>query len=287
MRKSCWYIGDIHGEIRLLDTLLEHLELLNPTQVVCLGDYIDRGPHPRLVVDRLMQLQWPGALLLGNHEVMMLNALNDMGMGYSPMEQWYHNGAEPTICDFGFNSFFSFRSELQARYLDFFHSLPLSHVTGLNSSLKILATHAGVSPAIPLKDQLAIVNYQAHNHYLIEHYLEMADSFLWSRDDFFSSVPDLWAGYLVVHGHTPVERMKRFARGNGMWHFHFVDNDLCFRKERKSDRVVSIDIDSGSAITGRLSALGFIEEASGGVRMQSFTVSRDQLLARDLGMLEF
>ena len=43
--KNYWIIGDIHGEIRLLDSLLEQILTYDPAEIVFLGDYIDRGPH--------------------------------------------------------------------------------------------------------------------------------------------------------------------------------------------------------------------------------------------------
>ena len=70
--KNCWYIGDIHGEIGLLDKLLEAIRKYKPYQIVFVGDYIDRGPHTREVIDRIMELELPVACLMGNHEQMML-----------------------------------------------------------------------------------------------------------------------------------------------------------------------------------------------------------------------
>ncbi len=56
-------------------------------------------------------------------------------------------------------------------------------------------------------------------------------------------------------------KLKRFIESNGKTAFHFVENDLCIRKDKASGRIVSIDIDSGSTISGRLSGLGFFVEA--------------------------
>ena len=43
--KNYWFIGDIHGEIDLLDSLLTAILKHNPDRITFLGDYIDRGPH--------------------------------------------------------------------------------------------------------------------------------------------------------------------------------------------------------------------------------------------------
>ena len=51
---------------------------------------------------------------MGNHEMMMLNAMDDMGYGGSPIELWYYNGGEATMHSFGFTSFFTFQSQMEA-----------------------------------------------------------------------------------------------------------------------------------------------------------------------------
>ena len=60
--KNYWIIGDIHGEMALLDQLLENIDRFNPEVIVFLGDYIDRGPHVKEVVDRIMNLESKGGL---------------------------------------------------------------------------------------------------------------------------------------------------------------------------------------------------------------------------------
>ena len=44
----------------------------------------------------------------------------------------------------------------------------------------------------------------------------------------------MWDGYLVVHGHTPILKLKRFVSSNGNKDFFFVDNDLCIRKDAET-----------------------------------------------------
>ena len=54
--RNIWFVGDIHGEIRLLNRLLESILKFKPEQIVFLGDYIDRGPQSKAVIDRIQQL---------------------------------------------------------------------------------------------------------------------------------------------------------------------------------------------------------------------------------------
>jgi serine/threonine protein phosphatase 1 len=289
--KNYWFVGDIHGEISLLNSLLENILRFSPEQIVFVGDYIDRGPQSREVVDRIMNLDLPVSCLMGNHELMMLNAMEDLGYGINPIELWYYNGGEATLQSFGSSSFFSFQSDLDSRYLDFFRSLQMSEVIRLDSSGDILVTHAGISPFIPVEDQLGMEDYQSLMRYLTEKHMDPGESFLWVRDAFFNSSPGLWKDYLVIHGHTPVLKLKRFIVENGNSDFHFVENDLCIRKDRSSGKIISVDIDSGSVISGRLSGMGlFVEKEDSDnpeIRMRSMTVSKEEIFPRDLGVVTF
>jgi serine/threonine protein phosphatase 1 len=69
-------IGDIHGCSTALDALLQFVRPAADDRIITLGDYVDRGPDSRGVLDRLVELYRSGQLipLRGNHEVMMLAA---------------------------------------------------------------------------------------------------------------------------------------------------------------------------------------------------------------------
>src|ERR1041384_1650393 len=74
---STFAIGDIHGHLSLLDRLLASLTILPDDTIVFLGDYVDRGPNSRGVVERVMEIKAERGdrciCLLGNHEDMMLD----------------------------------------------------------------------------------------------------------------------------------------------------------------------------------------------------------------------
>jgi serine/threonine protein phosphatase 1 len=285
--KNYWYIGDIHGEIALLNTLLDAVLKYDPHRIIFVGDYIDRGPHSREVVDRIMNMEVPTACLMGNHELMMLNAIEDSAFGMNPMELWYHNGAEATLQSFGFSGFFSFQSEIPDHYAQFFRNLHMSHLEEPVEGIRILATHAGISPSIPVADQLLLKDYKDLQQYLMNKHLGPGESFLWTREAFFDSPSDLWEGYVVIHGHTPVQKLNWYAGSVSHPPFHFVGDDLAIRRDGDG-AVVSVDIDSGSTLSGRLSGLGiFIDDdnTANRVKMQSLTATREELIPRDLGLL--
>ena len=183
-------IGDIHGRLDLLDRAIaairRDIEEHGPAALtVTLGDYIDRGPQSRGVLDRLIENPFPApyVALKGNHEKMLADFLADSATG----PYWGSQGGLETIRSYGVHvgaltNFARARDELQA-------ALPEAHVQFLRSlktSLsrgKYFFCHAGVRPGVPLERQ-------------------SEDDLLWIRDEFLGSGMDF--GKIVVHGHTPV-----------------------------------------------------------------------------------
>ncbi|HIK43667.1 MAG TPA: serine/threonine protein phosphatase [Leptolyngbyaceae cyanobacterium M65_K2018_010] len=95
-------IGDIHGCATALDTILAAISLRTGDRIVGLGDYINKGPESKAVIDRLIQLFDHGVLvpLLGNHELKLLAAAKQ-GQTQTPADvlvdqQTLASYAEPT-----------------------------------------------------------------------------------------------------------------------------------------------------------------------------------------------
>ncbi len=166
-----YVIGDIHGMFDPLVELLRRLPLEEGDELVFLGDYIDRGPSSKEVVDFVANLKERGKAvpIKGNHEDMMLRCV-EMGDCLT----WEFNGAGATLRSFGS------MGEIRKR-LSFFKSLPIYHEKG-----KFLMVHGGVKPGVSLDEQ------------------EEFDM-LWIRDEFIYSVNPI-PGRIVVFGHTPLER---------------------------------------------------------------------------------
>ena len=80
-------IGDIHGMAAKLESLLAQIDMwcvanarAERRQLIFLGDYIDRGPDSREVLQIVQRLQAEGAICLrGNHEELMLRATESEG----------------------------------------------------------------------------------------------------------------------------------------------------------------------------------------------------------------
>ena len=92
-------IGDIHGCARAFEKLLELIEPTPLDLIVTLGDYVDRGPQSRQVIERLLQLRKECQLipLLGNHEYMLLEALTQQTL----FNFWMQCGGRQTLDSYG------------------------------------------------------------------------------------------------------------------------------------------------------------------------------------------
>jgi serine/threonine protein phosphatase 1 len=181
-------VGDVHGCAdrlammhRLIANDLAARPVAEPT-VIHLGDYIDRGEDSAGVIERLAT-GWPAPAprvvnLLGNHEEMMLGALDSGEPG--AVTDWLSNGGAPTLASWGVPRRArpgEWRRSIPPAHLAFLRALPLHHVQG-----GYLFVHAGLRPGVPLERQ------SRHD-------------MLWIREPFLS-----WTGelpFVVVHGHTP------------------------------------------------------------------------------------
>ena len=97
-------VGDIHGESELLTQLLELLPHEPGDRFVFVGDYIDRGPDPKGVVDILLALSQERAcvFLMGNHESMFLDFLGWRGPAYFGGDAFLMNGGDRTLASYDF-----------------------------------------------------------------------------------------------------------------------------------------------------------------------------------------
>lgn len=88
-------IGDIHGCSSALDTLLAAVAPTGDDKIVFLGDYVDRGPDTKGVLDRVIALHEAGRAICirGNHEIMMASARR----GHREMSFWLHCGGDEAL----------------------------------------------------------------------------------------------------------------------------------------------------------------------------------------------
>ncbi|MGA8401853.1 MAG: metallophosphoesterase family protein [Stellaceae bacterium] len=188
-------IGDIHGRADLLDRMIAAIArdlAQRPVQTaltVTVGDYVDRGPDSRGVVERLTQNPFPTPFvaLRGNHETIFEEFLRDPSVA----DYWRQLGGLETLHSYGVDvaplmrgrgheeAAAALRAALPQSHATFLASLRLTHSVG-----RYFFCHAGVRPGVPLARQ-------------------REEDLLWIRDEFLDSRADF--GKVVVHGHTPRE----------------------------------------------------------------------------------
>lgn len=197
MRDTVVYaIGDVHGcydELRTLEQKIEAdaLQFRGRKIIIMLGDYVDRGPNSRRVVEHLMAPPPEGFMrvcLAGNHEVAMLAYLD----GHLSLEPWLRVGGRETLFSYGIDpdrlgDLYGSSEEVDERIRE---AVPATHVAFMRTlpvmicSERFLFVHAGIRPGIALEaqDEADLLNI---------------------RSEFLAAAHrlDRW----VVHGHTIVD----------------------------------------------------------------------------------
>lgn len=167
-------ISDIHGHHRTFRSLLRRLAFSQDDELFLLGDFIDRGPDSKGVIDYIVDLQATGHqvhCLRGNHEQLALDA----EWGNDSWRIWLGNGGKECCASFGtFGEWY-----LPEDYRKWMEALPF-HL----STTGYLMVHAGIdtNKANPLADE---------------------ESLLWARS-WYGDFDKQWLqGRLLLHGHTP------------------------------------------------------------------------------------
>ena len=184
-------IGDIHGSSELLAELLEKITpLAKNDSVIFIGDYIDRGPDSKGVIDIVLKLRAEHhrvITLMGNHELMLLNAING-----NAEKEFLSMGGEATLKSYDIPP--ESINELTTM-------LPPNHLAFLQDLLPYwededyIYVHAGLQPGVHLTQQ-------------------SPDWLFWSREDFINSAYDY--GKKVIYGHTPYDKPKMDANKIGI-----------------------------------------------------------------------
>jgi serine/threonine protein phosphatase 1 len=187
-------IGDVHGRADLLQSLLTVIDAdlarSAPERAiqVFLGDYVDRGPDSRAVIDLLIERSksHETVCLKGNHEVFLLEVLKDPAR----LEEWRRYGGLLTLVSYGINPTMNPTPEQQIELIEGLRqALPPEHLSFLQQLRPSFAcgdfffVHAGVKPGVALERQ-------------------KEEDMLWIREEFLES--ERRFGKYVVHGHTPV-----------------------------------------------------------------------------------
>jgi serine/threonine protein phosphatase 1 len=216
-------IGDIHGCASTFDNLLSNeISLKKSDKIVFLGDYIDRGPDSKGVVDIIIDLISRGydiSCLLGNHEDMFIESEEDDEM----FIHWYKNcGGYETLKSFNVKSF----SELSEQYKYFFKTL--LHFKIIEK--KIISVHAGLN---------------FNNKDIFDDKYAM----LWSRNNIIDH--NKLSDKIIIHGHTPQPFLQT------QWQLENIatnkiiniDNGCVFSRHQNLGKLTALDITNKKLFT--------------------------------------
>lgn len=175
MRLFC--ITDIHGNAKTFQELLRRIDLQTTDTLYLLGDYVDRGPRSKEVLDTIFDLIERGfsvICLKGNHEEMLLKSQTDKEVFWS----WHQHGGKEALQSFGVST----PNEIPEKYRSFMRYLPTYHLVDTRFAL----VHAGFDPEStdPYND--------TKSHLWIRY---------WNTDDYEAGWLD---DRIIIHGHTPI-----------------------------------------------------------------------------------
>lgn len=167
-------ISDIHGCAATFQRLLEKINFREADELYLLGDFIDRGPKSKEVIDTVLSLKannYQVHCLMGNHEELLLDSFHNSKIS----KLWYHkNGGAATMDSFGARNL----QDLDEKYLNFLNSL--EYYFELEDFLLV---HAGFD-------------------FSVKDFRSNEEAMLWIRNQAVTA--EKTANRPVIHGHTPI-----------------------------------------------------------------------------------
>lgn len=224
--KNRYAISDIHGCCQTFKALINQLHLDKQDELYLLGDYIDRGPDSKGVIDHILHLREEGYTvhaLRGNHEQLMIGA--SMEEGKNTEKLWMRNGGVQTMMSY---------------YESPEKSIPDEHFHFLDSLL-----------ACKITPDYAFVH--AGFNFEIEKPLEDRYNMLWIRN-WYKNLDRNWlGGRVIVHGHTPRPLLEIRDMLNNLDQFPVIDIDCgCVFTHRKGmGYLLALDLDNRELVVQR------------------------------------
>jgi serine/threonine protein phosphatase 1 len=226
--KKRWVIPDIHGCARTLQALIE--ELIRPErfdELYFLGDYIDRGPDSKGVIDYIRKLQkekYPVTALKGNHEEVLIDLYDaEMRSAYP----WFHNflnrkrmgwfsfGGKATLKSFGVKNL----TDIHPEYIEWLRGL--EYFVALD---KFILVHAGF-------------NFRKEDPFEDKH------AMMWVRD--YEIKPDRIGNRRIIHGHVPVNlELINLSVHNSYYKFIDLDNGPYMSGKDGFGNLVALELES-------------------------------------------
>ena len=209
--KRRWIIPDIHGCVNTLKQLVENgIQPTKEDSIYFLGDYIDRGPDGKGVIDYIMSFQAEGydiQYLIGNHEYYCMNSYEADKHRFltksSIQKEWERYGAKATLKSFGAKR----PRDIDEKYIEWMKKG--KYFIELDDYILV---HAGMNFNIddPFDDKM---------------------SMLWVRD--FKVDSSKIGGKKIIHGHVPVEySLIQLFIDSRNYNFLALDNGVYYRDQK-------------------------------------------------------
>lgn len=178
-------ISDLHGYSTALDALIAAVNPKLEDLIITLGDYVDRGPDSKGVIDRLIALYQTGQLipLRGNHELMMLASRK------KPKSRWRRLHGKQTLASYA-KSGKSKLSNIPEEHWDFIENTCVNYW----ETEKHFFVHANACPYLPLEEQ-------------------PEQMLFWEK---FNNPPPHFSGKIMVCGHTSQKSGKPLNIGHAV-----------------------------------------------------------------------
>lgn len=199
-----YVLSDIHGQKRRFDSIMKQINLQPEDTLYILGDVIDRNPYGIQILRKIMKM--PNMkMLLGNHELMMLDALyyphDDYKFGWQfrkeeLLRRWYHNGGDITH-----RYLKHIRKDIRTEIFEFLDHLPLNvEITVANK--KYILTHA--APIKIFEGMRLRTSFDEEKMFAV-----------WHRFQGWEEYP---CEETVIFGHTPTYHFQRACCPMDIWH---------------------------------------------------------------------
>ncbi len=178
-----YVMSDIHGEKSKFDSVMKKINLKEEDKLYILGDVIDRGNDGIQILLELMEMK-NVTVLLGNHELMMLNAIKPPD-DFRAIKLWYLNYGSVTH-----NAYLELTHETQIKINDFISHMPLSAEITVNGKEYILVHGAPIE-----------LQYRMYTKFVPER-----EFVTWERMNADDIMPK---GKTVIFGHTPTDDYQK------------------------------------------------------------------------------
>jgi serine/threonine protein phosphatase 1 len=224
-----WVIPDLHGCAKTLRAVVEdHIKPDKSDLIYLLGDYIDRGPDPKGVLDYIMHLETEGYSMKpirGNHEEYMILAYRSSKKQRRKflfwkepnklVDEWLSHGGKYTMRSFGVKSVL----DIPQKYIDWLERLPYYY-----EEENHVIVHAGL-------------NFSRHNPF------EDTHTMLWAKA--FNPEPEKINNKVVVHGHVPVSfQFLKTTLANPAHKFIALDNGVYLPHKEGMGHLVALELNT-------------------------------------------